>query len=202
MQEQQTDIKLNNNQIAIATLLQQGVKQADIARQLNLTTGYVSIVKTKLSKIKYDITSPRFLKPATRVILNTLNAVPIVQDKTTVSKAGEVITYQDNIYPSHTNILTAAAMVVDRHQPIVTHTVTSSQSLNINVELDKMYPDYDVAVDNHNQDVVDVSSGSSVHDNNIQDVSSVKPKQLSKSAYRDKLIADNATRRGRGENKE
>ncbi len=81
---------------------------------------------------KYALAAAPMVKLAHNAVKETLKMQPVEVERQAVNKEGEVITYTDKILPSHTNRLAAAAMVLDRDQPIIKHTA----NVNINVDCD------------------------------------------------------------------
>jgi hypothetical protein len=69
---------------------------------------------------KYALTVPSLVKKARNRVRDTIDMVPLV------TNSGE------EVYPSHTNALAAASMVLDRDQPVVNRSV----NLNISTAID------------------------------------------------------------------
>ena len=84
---------------------------------------------------EYSLRAPEIQQLAHQVVKNVLRAKPIKATRTTVNKAtGLSEEYTERIYPTHTNQLAAASMVMDRVDPVV------RQNLNLNANLADVLP--------------------------------------------------------------
>jgi len=90
----------------------------------------ISIVSQSRLRAKYkqwSLTSPQMQKLAHHAIKDTLKLKPLQISKGKDADGKEII---EEIYPSHTNRIAAAAMVADRVEPVV------RQNLNVNANID------------------------------------------------------------------
>jgi beta-phosphoglucomutase-like phosphatase (HAD superfamily) len=95
--------KLPGNQVAIATLLDAGVKNREIAKQLGLTEGWVSQTKTKLKKIV--LTDRKTVKGARETIRQLSQGLPVgTVDKVRDSTALQASMYIFDQYTPPANI--------------------------------------------------------------------------------------------------
>lgn len=79
--------------------------------------------------------APEMRDLAQQVVKNVLRAKPIKATRTSINKAtGLPEEYVERIYPTHTNQLAAASMVMDRVDPVV------RQNLNLNANLADVLP--------------------------------------------------------------
>lgn len=79
--------------------------------------------------------APEFQQLAQQVVKNVLRAKPIKATRTSINKAtGLPEEYTERIYPTYTNQLAAASMVMDRVDPVV------RQNLNLNANLADVLP--------------------------------------------------------------
>lgn len=67
---------------------------------------------------------------AHKAVKETLAMTPQAVKRTVVTGKGEVVSYEDNLYPTHGNRLEAAKMIVDRDEP------TIQKHLNMNINAD------------------------------------------------------------------
>jgi hypothetical protein len=82
----------------------------------------------------YSLTRPAMVKLAHDAVKNALSGQVDTYTTQKMNKNGEIVTIQETIAPTVTNKLVAAAMVMDRNQPIV------HQSVNLNGELKDFMP--------------------------------------------------------------
>jgi hypothetical protein len=83
---------------------------------------------------KYSLTRPAMVKMAHDVVKNTLMGQNDTYTTEKMTRDGRVVTVCETVAPTFTNKLAAAAMVMDRDQPIV------HQSVNLNGELKDFMP--------------------------------------------------------------
>lgn len=121
--------QLPPRQAAMAMLIDNGVSTLDAGKAVGYKGNTPYNIKTKINKL--SLTHPKMVKSAARVIKDVLDLKPIEIERTSVTKTGQVVEYTDNIYPTHTNALTAAAMVYDRVEPAIKQTA----NLNINCDI-------------------------------------------------------------------
>jgi hypothetical protein len=121
--------QLPPKQAAFALLKETGLTNTDAAKVLGYSNGTARVISSKINKL--SLTHPKMVKSAARVIKDVLDLKPIEIERTSVTKSGQVVEYTDNIYPTHTNALTAAAMVYDRVEPAIKQTA----NLNINCDI-------------------------------------------------------------------
>ncbi len=112
--------KLSQRDIAYSLLRKEGLNNTEASAGLGITTARGSQITSKLNK-KYDLREEIFLKPAQLAIKR------ILKGKT----FGEVATIKDS------TVLSAAAMVYDRIDPVVKHNVNNNVNMNfVEVNLD------------------------------------------------------------------
>ena len=121
--------QLPPRQAAMALLVENGVSVLDAGKAVGYKGNTPYNIKTKINKL--SLIHPKMVKSAARVIRDVLDLKPIEVERTTVTKSGQVVDYTDNIYPSHTNAIQAAAMVYDRVEPVVRQQV----NLNLNADI-------------------------------------------------------------------
>ena len=121
---------------ALKLVLDHGVTPRDallLARGGNPPS--VAAVKNFKQKVaKYSLTRPAMVKLAHDCVKNVLSGVVDVHTTEKIDRQGNVVTIRESVAPTHTNKLAAAAMVMDRDQPIV------HQSVNLNGELKDFIP--------------------------------------------------------------
>ena len=83
---------------------------------------------------RYSLTRPAMVKLAHDVVKNTLQGVTDSYTTQKVDRKGKVVDIIETVAPTYTNKLAAAAMVMDRDQPVV------HQSVNLNGELKDFMP--------------------------------------------------------------
>lgn len=92
-----------------------------------------AITQFKAKVAKYRLTAPNMVKLAHNAVKDALKDKAIeVQQQAFDKKTGEVVEYTEKIAPTWTNKLAAAAMVLDRNEPVV------KVNHNVNVNLDFM----------------------------------------------------------------
>ena len=116
-------------QAAFALLKENGLTNPEAAKILGYSNGTARVISSKINKL--SLKHPKMVKSAARIIKDVLDLKPIEVERTAVTKSGQVIDYTDNIYPTHTNALTAAAMVYDRVEPAIRQTA----NLNVNCDI-------------------------------------------------------------------
>jgi len=83
---------------------------------------------------RYSLTRPAMVKLAHNCVENVLKCVPNVLTTQKMDKNGQVVDIVEQVIPTHTNQLAAAAMVFDRAEPVV------RQNINLNGELKDFMP--------------------------------------------------------------
>jgi hypothetical protein len=109
----------------------------------NISRGAIHNLKKKYAK--YSLTAPKIQKLAHKALLDCLNGETSEYTAQKVTKAGDVIDYQEVIAPSVTNKIAAAAMVYDRVEPAI------RQQVNVNLEV------HPVDLSNFSNRVIDVT---------------------------------------------
>lgn len=125
--------KLTDRQILAQELLEKSqIPTAQIARGLGYAPPYLHTLKKKLDKT--SLVSAKAKRLAKKAVIETLE-MQAVTEKKLDNKGNEVLV---EIKPSHANRLTAAAMVLDRSEPIV----QKHQTQSVNINLDGTLLDY------------------------------------------------------------
>jgi len=111
-----------------------------------------------------SIINPELIKSAHQAVKDTLEMKSQPVTRTMVTKNGEAVTYNDNLYPSHSNRLEAARMVIDRDEPTIQKQVRMNLNAEVSAELIdlKAYRD----IPNNDNDVMDAEY-SDVTDMNV-----------------------------------
>lgn len=118
---------------AVKTLLDHSsLTQVEIAAQLNYKPEYIRELKKKLDKT--SIVTAKTKRLAKRAVMETLEMKAVTETKLD-NKGNEVVVENK---PTHSNRLTAAAMVLDRSEPIIQRHQTES----VNINLDGTLLDY------------------------------------------------------------
>lgn len=89
----------------------------------------VSRLKEKVRK--YSLSAPKMVKLAHQAVKETLQMKPIEYEAHKAVPGVGVVDYTDTLLPSITNRLAAAAMVLDRDQPIVKVSVNANMNADI-----------------------------------------------------------------------
>jgi len=92
-------------------------------------TGALSRFRKKVSKLL--VAQPKRVRSAMQALDDTLRMVPITYDASRPVAGVGKVDYTETIMPSITNRLAAAAMVLDRADPIIKHNV----NLNVNTDI-------------------------------------------------------------------
>ena len=121
--------KMTPKQIAFVALKQQGLNNSQIEKVSGITRGYGAFLEKRLEG-RYDLRSNIMVKHAHRAIKSTLKMQPIEVEKINIINGIER-TVKEKVYPSHTNRLTAATMVMDRDQPVIQHIQSKTLLINI-----------------------------------------------------------------------
>lgn len=79
------------------------------------TTPYL---REKRIKTK-SIVNPKLTKLAHLAVEETLRMQPVDIERVVVTKEGNQVRVQDKLYPSHSNRLTAAQLIIDRDEPAI-----------------------------------------------------------------------------------
>lgn len=74
-----------------------------------------------------SIVNPKLTKLAHLAVEETLRMQPVDIERVVVTKEGNQVRVQDKLYPSHSNRLTAAQLIIDRDEPAI------QKHLNMNV---------------------------------------------------------------------
>jgi len=124
--------KLQQKTIDAMRMVQAGLTPREALQYANVTDHIsgeaVSKFKAKLKK--YSLLAPDIAKLAHHQVRRILKgrAREVVQEK--VTKAGEVVKITEQIIPTDSNILAAAAMVYDRYEPVQAAEQGSGQTIN------------------------------------------------------------------------
>ena len=131
-QAEQTPPKYLKKTLDAIKLVEAGISPRDALQATNMVTkiSAQAVSKFKAKLRKYSLTQPQTVHLASTQIKRILKAHAREEAHKKVTKSGEVVEYIDNVYPTDTNILAAAAMVYDRLEPAK----TISQNLNINID--------------------------------------------------------------------
>lgn len=114
-----------------------------------------------------SIVNPELVDLAHKAIQDTLTMTPQDITRTVVTKEGDTITFKDKLYPSHSNKLDAAKMIVDRDEPAV----QKHMNLNVNADVGIELVDLKAYRDLPNEPEV-------VRDVDVCDVTDANPTQL------------------------
>lgn len=87
------------------------------------STPYVMDRKIKTK----SLVSPKLKKLAHLAVEETLRMQPVDIERVVVTKEGNQVRVQDKLYPSHSNRLTAAQLIIDRDEPAI------QKHLNMNI---------------------------------------------------------------------
>lgn len=119
-------------QRAIKLVLEHGVdeKTALVLAGNGKMVNRSSVGRFKEKVRKYALSSPQMVKKAYSAIKDTLEMKPITYEVSKPVSGVGVVDYTETIMPSITNRLAAAAMVMDRDQPVV------RQNVNLNANVD------------------------------------------------------------------
>ncbi len=119
----------------VRVLKDNGLKNGEIAKALNISDARISQITHKL-KSNHDLTSNTFVRLAARTVKSILKAEPIKVRHTTLDKQGDPVEIINDIYPKHSDRLSAAGMVYDRAQPVKRDVEqgTSISFIQVNVE--------------------------------------------------------------------
>jgi hypothetical protein len=100
----------------------------------NTTPNRNTVADIRQKAARYSLQRPAMVKLAHKVVADTLKgkADQIHQQK--VNKDGQVVDFIEQIAPTHTNKLAAAAMVFDRAEPVI------RQNVNLNGDLKDFMP--------------------------------------------------------------
>ena len=121
---------------AIKLIVEHGVVPRDallLARGGNPPSA-TAVKEIRRKAAQYSLTRPAMVKLAHDAVKNALSGQVDTYTTQKMNKNGEIVTIQETIAPTVTNKLAAAAMVMDRDQPIV------HQSVNLNGELKDFMP--------------------------------------------------------------
>ena len=114
---------------AFQILRDNGLNPGRAAQALGMAKQSGYEINKQLDK-RYDLTSKKYIKLASKVIKNVLAGEAREDQKVSVTKDGQIVDYIDKSYPSHTNQIAVAQMIYDRVQPLI------QRSININASLD------------------------------------------------------------------
>lgn len=118
---------------AVKTLLDHSsLTQVEIAKQLNYKPEYIRELKKKLDKT--SIVTAKTKRLAKRAVMETLEMKAVTEVK--IDNKGNKVTVEDK--PTHANRLSAAAMILDRAEPVIQRHQTES----VNINLDGTLLDY------------------------------------------------------------
>ncbi len=111
----------------------------DAKTALKLATGNPNPGRTAVGELRrkaarYSLTRPAMVKMAHDVVKKTLAGEPDSYTTQKLTRSGEVVTVTETVAPTHTNKLTAAAMVFDRAEPVI------RQNVNLNGDLKDFMP--------------------------------------------------------------
>lgn len=125
--------KINDKHLAMQELREKSnLSDTQIANALGYHRSYIPNLKKKLDKT--SLVSHKAKKLARKAVIETLEMQPVKVQK--VSKNGEIVEVDEK--PTHSNRLTAAAMVLDRSEPIIQR----HQNESVNINLDGTLLDY------------------------------------------------------------
>lgn len=143
--------KLRQKTIDAIRYVEAGLDPRDALQAANLTK-HISdqaVSKFKEKVKRYSLTQPSIVSSAGFQIKRILKARAREEAHQKVTKEGQVINYIDNVYPTDSNILAAAAMVYDRYEPVQAQDPASGQG-NTYIDLSsyRVQVNVDKAVDN------------------------------------------------------
>lgn len=99
-----------------------------------ITAKSVCVLKQKVKK--YSLSQPSTVRLAETQVKRILRGRGREEAHQKVTKDGEVVEYTDNIYPTDSNIMAAAAMVYDRYEPVRPADQDSGQAQNPGTHVD------------------------------------------------------------------
>lgn len=123
-------VNLTPQEKAYAALKASGLEKAEIAKVLGIKK------KSKDSRVSQlersvktkSIVNPKMVKLAHKAVEETLEMQPVTVTEVMTDKDGEQKTIEKKLYPSHSNRLDAAKMILNRSEPEV------QKHLNVNVD--------------------------------------------------------------------
>ena len=125
--------KINSKHLALQELREKSnLSDTQIAQALGYTQSYMPMLKRKLDKT--SLVSAKAKRLAKKAVIETLEMKAVTEVK--LDNKGNEVTVENK--PSHSNRLTAAAMVLDRSEPVIQR----HQNENVNVNLDGTLLDY------------------------------------------------------------
>ena len=120
-------------QMAVQELLEKSQMPINaIAKAMNYHESYIPQLRRKLEST--SIVSAKAKRLAKKAVIETLEMKAVTEKK--LDNKGNIVEVEDK--PSHSNRLTAAAMVLDRSEPIIQH----HQNENVSINLDGTLLDY------------------------------------------------------------
>jgi hypothetical protein len=124
----------NKTQQAVDLIVKHGVDEKTAlvlsGCKTQMSNGNLSRFREKVRK--YALTAPAMVKMAHNAVKDTLAMKPITYEASKPVAGIGIVDYTETIMPSITNRLAAAAMVLDRDQPIVRMNVNA----NLNSDMD------------------------------------------------------------------
>jgi hypothetical protein len=112
--------KLLKKTLAAFKMVDAGISPREAIETVNLKSHMTDAAVSRFADKykKYGLNNEETAHLASRQIKRILRARAREEAHTKVTKDGQVIDYTDNIYPTDSNIIAAAAMVYDRYEPI------------------------------------------------------------------------------------
>ena len=118
--------KLNDKHIVLQALIEKtDITDTQIANALGYNRTYVPQLKAKLEKT--SLVSAKAKRLAKKAVIETLEMKAVTETK--LDNKGNQVEVENK--PSHSNRLTAAAMVLDRSEPIIQRHQNESVSINL-----------------------------------------------------------------------
>jgi hypothetical protein len=123
-------------QKALMLVERHGVDPADALRLAtgNPTPNPATLTAFRKKAAAYSLSRPSMVKLAHSVVKDTMSGKCDQIQQQKVTSTGQVVDFIENIAPTHTNKLAAAAMVFDRVEPVV------RQNINLNGNLADFMP--------------------------------------------------------------
>lgn len=112
--------KLSRKSITAIKMVNAGIDPATALKMVNCkdNISHQAIAELKEKVRKHSLSEPSVVKSAQSQLKRILKARAREEVRKKVLTSGEVLEYTDNVYPTDSNILAAAAMVYDRYEPV------------------------------------------------------------------------------------